>query len=210
MGSLLQQALTESGFQTQLAGNGRDGLRLAPGQDLLIVDVMMPTMNGWQLVRELRDNAHRMPVLFLTARDSVADRVKGLDLGDDYLLKPFALEELFARVRALMRRAQSSQDVLQFDNLWLARRSHDARRGDRWLHLSQTEFAVLEMLVLKAGTPVPKSAILREVWRDDATRDDNIVEVYISYLRAKLEAMGGSRLIHTVRGAGYVLESRET
>ncbi len=209
MAELLGQALRESGFDATLAPDGREGLRLAPGHDLVVLDVMMPALNGFGMARELRADANRVPVLFLTARDSVADRVKGLELGDDYLLKPFALEELLARVRALLRRAREAGDVLAYADLRLERRARRARRGDVWLPLSNTEFAVLEMLLLSPGVPVPKAALLREIWHDDPSRDDNIVEVYVSYLRAKLETMDRPRLVHTVRGVGYVLEARE-
>lgn len=209
MAELLEQALRESGFDVTLASNGREGLRLAPDHDLVVLDVMVPSMNGFEVARELRQNAYRMPLLFLTARDSVRDRVKGLELGDDYVLKPFALEELVARLRALLRRARDSQDVLEYADLWLDRRSRKARRGPDWLHLSGTEFAVLETFVLAPERTLPKSALIREVWHDDPGRDDNIVEVYVSALRNKMESMGRSRLIHTVRGAGYVLEARE-
>lgn len=209
MAELLEQALRESGFDVTLATNGRDGLRLAPDHDLVLLDVMMPSMNGFEVARELRQNAYRTPLLFLTARDSVRDRVKGLELGDDYVLKPFALEELIARIRVLLRRARDSQDVLEYADLWLDRRSRQARRGSDWLHLSVTEFSVLEMFVQSPETTLPKSALIREIWHDDAKRDDNIVEVYVSALRSKMESMGRLRLIHTVRGAGYVLEARE-
>lgn len=210
MAELLGQALRESGFEVTIATNGRDGLRLAPEHDLVVLDVMMPSMNGFDVARALRQDAYKTPLLFLTARDSVRDRVKGLELGDDYLLKPFALEELIARVRALLRRTRDSQDTLEYADLWLDRRNRQARRGTDWLHLSNTEFAVLEMLVLNPEATLPKSALIREIWHDAPTRDDNIVEVYISALRNKMESMGRSRLIHTVRGAGYVLEARES
>ncbi|CAN5393760.1 response regulator transcription factor [soil metagenome] len=210
MAGLLEQALRESGFEVVVASNGRDGLSLAVDRDALIVDVMMPVMNGFEMVRQLRSSGSRVPVLFLTAKDAVADRVKGLEIGgDDYLLKPFALEELLARVRALLRRARDTQDVLEYADLWLDRRERKARRGDEWLFLSNTEFALLETFLLSPETPLPKTTLLREVWHDDAARDDNIVEVYVSYLRSKTEARGRTRLLHTVRGAGYILQSRE-
>ena len=209
MSALLGQALGESGFAVTVAANGKDGLRLAPGYDLVVSDIMMPFMNGLEMVRGIRAEGLRMPILFLTARDSVADRVKGLEIGgDDYLLKPFALAEFVARVRALLRRSKESADVLEYEDLWLDRRERQVRRGPDWLFLSRTEFAVLEAFMLAPGTPLAKASLLRDVWHDDATRNDNIVEVYVGYLRGKIEAHGRSRLLHTVRGVGYVLESR--
>lgn len=210
MARLLQQALKESGFEVTLIADGRKALPLAPEHDLLLVDVMLPGMNGFDLVTELRQHAFKMPVLFLTARDGIQDRVRGLEIGDDYLVKPFALAELIARIGALLRRARDAQDVLSYADLKLDRRNRQAQRADTWLHLSATEFSVLEIFMLSPEVALPKSAILREVWHDDESRDDNIVEVYISYLRTKMEAMGRSRLLHTVRGTGYILESRET
>ena len=210
MSGLLAQALGESGFDVTRAEDGRAGLRLAPACDVAVVDVMMPFMNGFEMVRQLRTSGSRVPVLFLTARDAVADRVRGLELGgDDYLLKPFALDELVARLRALVRRAREAHDVLEYDDLWLDRRERKARRGTDWLFLSKTEFAVLEAFMLHPGTPLAKASLLRDVWHEDAARDDNIVEVYVSYLRQKTEFLGKPRLLHTVRGTGYVLEARE-
>jgi len=210
MSELLEQALQESGFDVSLASNGREGLRLAAECHLIVVDVMMPVMNGFEMVRQLRTSGVRVPVLFLTARDAVADRVRGLEMGgDDYLLKPFALSELIARVRALIRRAREAADVLEYADLWLDRRDRKVRRGEEWLYLSNTEFAVLEAFMLSPEVPLSKASLLRDVWHEDAVRDDNIVEVYVSYLRQKSEFMGRPRLLHTVRGIGYVLEARE-
>ena len=211
MCELLEQAFQEFGFDVATAPNGREGLRLAPKADVAIVDVMMPTMNGFEMVRQLRASGCRIPVLFLTARDAVPDRVKGFEIGgDDYLLKPFALDELVARVRALLRRARAANDVLEYADLWLDRRERKARRGEDWLFLSNTEFAVLEAFLLAPKVPLSKASLLRDVWHDDPSRDDNIVEVYVSYVRSKTEFKGKPRLLHTVRGTGYVLETRES
>ncbi len=210
MAGLLEQALRESDFEVSLASNGREGLRLAASQDVLVVDVMMPFMNGFEMVRQLRSSGVRVPALFLTARDAVADRVRGLEIGgDDYLLKPFALDELIARIRALVRRARESHDVLEYADLWLDRRDRKVRRGEEWLFLSNTEFAVLEAFMLSPEIPLSKASLLRDVWHEGSGRDDNIVEVYVGYLRQKTEFMGRPRLLHTVRGTGYVLETRE-
>ncbi len=210
MSELLGQALWESGFDSEVVRNGKDAIARAADCDLLVLDVMMPGMNGFEVARELRRNIVNKPILFLTARDSISDRVKGLDLGDDYLVKPFALEELLARVRALLRRSRNMQDVLEYADISLNRRDRVATRGEKPLSLSTTEFSVLEMFLLSPATVLPKSAILREIWNDDEARDDNIVEVYVSYVRNKLSVGGATRMIHTVRGVGYILESRES
>ena len=208
MAEILGQALTESGYAVTLAGDGREALARAAGHDLVVLDVMMPAMNGFEAARALRRDAHRLPILFLTARGSLDDRVKGLEIGDDYLLKPFALEELLARVAALLRRGRDAGDLLSYADLRLDRRSRRALRGATPLALSNTEFALLEAFLLSPGRPLSKAALLREVWQDDPSRDDNIVEVYVGYLRAKTETGGRARLIHTLRGVGYVLEAR--
>ena len=182
---------------------------MAADQDALIVDVMMPNMSGFQMVRDLREGGSTVPVLFLTAKDSVSDRVTGLDLGgDDYLVKPFKLDELFARVRALIRRAHTNSEVLTYADLWINLRTRKARRGQRWLYLSNTEFAILELFMRQPGTILSKENFLQEIWNDSDNRDNNVVEVFMRYLRIKLETMGDTRLIHTVRGRGYLLEAR--
>jgi DNA-binding response OmpR family regulator len=211
MSVLLEQALTESGFSVTVAENGREGLLKAKDQDLLVVDVMMPIMNGFEMVRRIREEGNLVPVIFLTSKDATSDRVKGLDLGgDDYLVKPFKLAELLARIRALLRRSVQQQDVITYGDLWMDRRARKVRRGERWLHLSNTEFSMLEVFMTRPGDTVSKETLLREVWNEDSFRDDNLVEVNIFLLRGKLEVMGMPRLIHTIRGKGYVLESRES
>jgi len=211
MSRLLEQALTESGFAVTLAENGKQGLALAEEKDLIIVDVMMPVMNGFEMVRRLRDACIKTPVLFLTARDSVDDRVKGLDIGaDDYLVKPFKLDELLARVRALLRRFRDVDEMLELEDLQVDTRTHKVKRGTANIYLSNTEYALLELLLRNAGQVVSKQTILKEIWDDETGyRDFNVVEVYIKYLRGKLEILGRSRLIHTVRGTGYIMRSSE-
>ncbi len=205
----LAQALRESGLEVEVAENGSAGLRLAPGFDALIVDVMMPVMNGFEMVRQLRGAGHQTPVLFLTARDGLDDLVKGLELGgDDYLAKPFRLQELFARLEALLRRARAGQDELVFDDMVLDRRRRKASRAGKSMALSNTEVALLEQFMIRPNVVLAKAAILRAVWDGDDVRDDNIVEVFVRHLRLKLEVGERPRLIHTVRGQGYVLGSR--
>ncbi|RYG33142.1 response regulator transcription factor [bacterium] len=209
LGELLDQAFRESGYAPKLVRNGRDGLRHAVGHDVLVVDVMMPVLNGFDMVRTLRSTACRIPVIFLTAKDAICDRVEGLQLGgDDYLLKPFALEELFARVEALLRRARSGCDLLSYADLRIDRRERLVYRGEDTIALSNTEFGLLEAFLLSPEVPLSKATLLRDVWHDEAVRDENIVEVYVGYLRAKTETRGRTRLLHTVRGQGYVLERR--
>ena len=209
MARVLAQAFEESGMAVAVAPDGVAGLRMAPRRDLLVVDVMMPAMNGFEMVRRLRAAGHRMPVLFLTARDGIDDLCKGLRLGgDDYLTKPFRLAELFARTDALLRRARESQDLLEHAYLRIDRRARKATRGGDPLGLSNTEFALLERLMLTPGEAVTKAAILREVWNEEGERDPNIVEAFVRNLRHKMEAGGRARLLHTLRGQGYVLEAR--
>lgn len=203
----MEQALQESGYTTTVADNGDEGLReLGSGEyDLAIVDVMLPGMDGFEVLRLARQKKVSTPVLMLTARAELDDRVKGLDLGaDDYLAKPFKLAELLARARALMRRGASS--YLQYGDLRMDPALRKVWRGERELFLSATEYTLLELLLRNAERPVPKDEILKVVWGDQEYRDANVVEVYISYLRNKLGRSGG-RLIHTVRKEGYVLRT---
>jgi two-component system response regulator MprA len=175
---------------------------------LLIVDVMMPAMNGLDMVRGLRARGHQMPVIFLTAKDSVENRVEGLAIGDDYLVKPFFLAELLARVQLQIRHARRAGDVLEYEDLQLDLRSRKAIRDGESIYLSNTEFALLELMFRTPETPVSKRVILKEVWGSETNYSPNVVEVYIGYLRGKLEAKGRSRLLQTMKGVGYILSSR--
>ena len=208
MSTPLAAALREEGYFVSVAGNGRLGLQAAPTHDVLIVDVMMPAMNGLDMVRELRARGHQMPVIFLTAKDAVEHRVEGLEIGDDYLVKPFFLAELLARVRLQIRHARRTGDILEYDDLQLDLRSRKAIRGSEAIYLSNTEFALLELLFRTPETPVSKRVILKEVWGSETNFSPNVVEVYIGYLRGKLEAKGRSRLLQTMKGVGYILSSR--
>ncbi|BBZ02929.1 response regulator MprA [Mycolicibacterium chitae] len=181
--------------------------------DAVILDVMMPRLDGLEVCRQLRSSGDDLPILVLTARDSVSERVAGLDAGaDDYLPKPFALEELLARMRALLRRTtgddQADSMAMTFADLTLDPATRDVTRGDRHISLTRTEFALLEMLIANPRRVLTRSRILEEVWGFDFPTSGNALEVYVGYLRRKTEAEGESRLIHTVRGVGYVL--RET
>lgn len=206
----LRRALTLKGFSVAVAEGGEEALgHLALGApDVVVLDVLMPDVDGIEVCRRLRQAGDRTPVLMLTARDAVEDRVLGLEAGaDDYLTKPFALEELVARVRALLRRAGSEDDVavLRFADLTLDESTFEARRGDRRLELTRTEFQLLGTLLLNPRRVVTREALFERVWGYELDLGSNSLAVYISSLRRKLEEGGEDRLIHTVRGVGYSL-----
>ena len=210
----LRRSLEFNGYHVSLASDGAEALASIGGNapDALVIDVMMPRLDGIETTRALRTAGNDLPILVLTARDSVGDRVEGLDAGaDDYLTKPFALEELLARLRALLRRAQAptedeTNEVLAFTDLTLNLATRDVRRGDRPIDLTRTEFALLEMFLRRPRRVLDRSFILEEVWGYDFPTTANSLEVYVGYLRRKTEAEGEPRLIHTVRGVGYVLK----
>ncbi|MDA0184618.1 response regulator transcription factor [Solirubrobacter phytolaccae] len=209
----LDRALRLDGYDVALAADGREALdRLADTrQDAVILDVAMPGVDGLEVCRRLRDAGDRTPVLMLTARDAVDDRVAGLDAGaDDYLVKPFALKELKARLRALLRRAEPTgpegASVLRFADLSLDRAAWEARRGARLLELSRTEFQLLALFLEHPKQVLTRSQIFERVWGYDFGSSSNSLGVYMGYLRRKTEEGGESRLLHTVRGVGYVLK----
>jgi len=209
----LERALELDGYEVELASDGAAAIaaieRRAP--DAIVLDVMMPVIDGLELARRLRRQGDRTPILMLTARDAVGDRVEGLDAGaDDYLVKPFALEELLARVRALLRRAHGAADAetLRFADLMLDLSSMQARRGGRTIELTVTEAHLLELLMRNPRQVLSRPQIYEGAWGYDFSATSNALEVYIGYLRRKTEAAGEPRLIHTVRGAGYVLRDR--
>ena len=212
----LRRSLTFNGYIVDLAVDGVDALdkTTSARPDAMVLDVMMPRLDGLEVCRRLRSTGDDLPILVLTARDSVSDRVAGLDAGaDDYLPKPFALEELLARLRALLRRTTSDvvgeqSETLEFADLSLDPATREVRRGERSISLTRTEFALLEMLMHNPRRVLTRSRILEEVWGYDFPTSGNALEVYVGYLRRKTEADGEPRLIHTVRGVGYVL--RET
>lgn len=211
----LRRSLTFNGYSVSLAEDGVEALTTISEErpDAVILDVMMPRLDGLEVCRQLRSTGDDLPILVLTARDSVSERVAGLDAGaDDYLPKPFALEELLARMRALLRRTtlddQADSETLTFADLTLDPVTRDVTRGTRHISLTRTEFALLEMLIANPRRVLSRSRILEEVWGFDFPTSGNALEVYVGYLRRKTEAEGEPRLIHTVRGVGYVL--RET
>lgn len=213
----LRRSLEFNGYQVELASDGAQALEaiVANRPDAMVLDVMMPRLDGLEVARRLRSTGDDLPILVLTARDTVSDRVSGLDAGaDDYLPKPFALEELLARLRALLRRAipdtQTGQaaETLSFADLTLDPGTREVRRGTREISLTRTEFALLELFLSYPKHVLTRSRILEEVWGYDFPTSGNALEVYVGYLRRKTEAANEPRLIHTVRGVGYVL--RET
>lgn len=207
---MLHRGLTLEGYKTDVASDGDQALRLVvqTTYDLIILDVVMPGTDGIEVCRRMRAAGEPLPILILTARDEVADRVVGLDAGaDDYLVKPFAYEELLARVRVLLRRRRSVEsDVLRFADLSLDTATWQVRRGERCLEsLSPTEFELLALFLRHPRQILRREQILEQVWGYDFAGETNVLDVYVGYLRRKLEAAGEPRLIHTVRGVGYVL-----
>lgn len=214
----LRRSLIFNGYTIVLAADGEEALDKVQSErpDMVILDVMMPKFDGLEVCRELRSQGDDIPILLLTARDSVSERVAGLDAGaDDYLTKPFALEELLARTRSLVRRAARPAavdtqqiEILKFEDLELDPATRDVTRGGRQISLTRTEFALLELLLRNPRKVLSRTTILEDVWGYDFPTSGNALEVYIGYLRRKTEADGEPRLIQTVRGVGYVL--RET
>jgi len=213
-GEYLRQGLVEASFIVDLVRDGLDGLHqgMSEEYDLAILDVMLPGIDGWRLLQELRKAGKEMPVLFLTARDQVEDRVKGLEMGaDDYLVKPFAFSELLARVRTLLRRGTKSKepDVLKIADLELDLLRRRVTRSGRRIELTSKEFALLELLLRRKGEVLPRSLIASQVWDMNFDSDTNVIEVAVRRLRSKVDDDFEPKLIRTVRGMGYVLEVPE-
>jgi len=213
----LRRSLQFNGYDVDMASDGAEALALvhAVNPDVIIMDVMMPRLGGLDATRALRSAGNDVPILVLTARDAISDRVEGLDAGaDDYLAKPFALDELLARLRALLRRVVPASDdpddvpLLTFADLTLDPNTREVKRGDRTISLTRTEFSLLQLFMERPKRVLDRSYILEEVWGFDFPTTANSLEVYVGYVRRKLESEGEKRLLHTVRGIGYVL--RET
>lgn len=209
---LLATSLRFAGFEVVTAGNGREAIEKAENEqpDLIVLDVMMPGMDGFEVTRRLRDAGRTYPVLFLTAKDATEDKVAGLGAGgDDYVTKPFSLDEVIARIRAILRRSRNAQEeddaILRVDDLSLNIDTHEVFLGEEEIDLSPTEFNLLHYLMLNANRVLSKAQILDRVWNYDFGGQANVVELYISYLRKKIDA-GRAPMIHTMRGAGYVLK----
>jgi two-component system, OmpR family, response regulator MprA len=204
----LQRALGLERYEVDLAQDGREALERVAAEryDAVVLDVSMPHLDGLEACRRMRAAGDRTPVLMLTARDAVDDRVAGLDAGaDDYLVKPFALRELQARLRALLRRIDGPSDELRFGDLRLEPSTRDVWRGDRRLELSRTEYALLELFLRHPRQVLERSTVFEQVWGYDFGATSNVLGVYMGYLRRKTEADGEARLLHTVRGVGYIL-----
>ncbi|NKB18621.1 MAG: response regulator transcription factor [Pseudanabaena sp. CRU_2_10] len=203
--------LSCEGYRISVAHDGLTGLMMAreSSPDLLVLDWMLPGLTGLEVCRRLRATGIDVPVILLTAKDEISDRVAGLDAGaDDYVVKPFSIEELLARIRAHLRRTQEpDRDILEFDDLTLNRRTRIVRRGEREIELTAKEFDLLEYLMTNPQQVLTRDQILEKVWGYDFMGDSNIIEVYIRYLRLKLEAEKEKRLVHTVRSVGYVMRN---
>jgi len=216
--SMLRRGLAFEGYSVRTARNGTDGLEavLQEEPDLIVLDIMMPGLDGWEVCRRLREAGSRMPILMLTAKDEVSDRVRGLDAGaDDYLMKPFALEELLARVRALLRRSSQTVETppedrkLQFEDVSLNLDTREVLRGGRVIELTAKEFDLLHLFMMNPRRVLSRDVLMDKIWGYDYSGESNVLEVYIAMLRNKLESNGESRLIQTVRGTGYVLKGEK-
>ena len=209
LAKFVQMELTYEGYEVSVAHDGLSGLMAARDQqpDLILLDWMMPGLSGVEVCRRLRSTGATMPIIFLTAKDEVSDRVSGLNAGaDDYVVKPFSIEELIARVRAHLRRNDPQEaEILQFSDLSLNRKTREVFRGERGIELTAKEFDLLDYLLAHPRQVLTRDQILEKVWGYDFMGDSNIIEVYIRYLRLKLESEGEDRIIQTVRGVGYVL-----
>lgn len=210
--SMLRRGLAFEGYLVVTAANGAEGLKQIMEQDpdLLIVDVMMPQIDGWEVVRRVREGGGDLPILMLTAKDEIGDRVRGLDLGaDDYLVKPFALEELFARVRVLLRRRaerpEQATNRLSYEDIMLDLDTREVFRGGKLVELTTKEFELLSLFLQNPKRVLSRDIIMEKIWGYDYSGESNVLEVYIALLRQKTEEYGDKRIIQTVRGAGYVL-----
>jgi len=209
MAELLRKGLTEEGHTATCASDGAEGLSLAKSYDfdVIILDVMMPRLSGYEMAKRLRAEKVRTPILMLTAKDSVPDIVRGLDLGaDDYMTKPFSFDELVARLRAVKRRALASQETtLRVGDLVLDPAGREVLRGEQRISLTRTEYNLLERLVYRAGKVVPRQALIEAVWGFDREIEENTLDAFMHLLRNKIDPPGRPKLIHTVRGVGYMI-----
>lgn len=210
--SMLRRGLAFEGYKVNIANQAKVGLKLVMEStpDLIILDVMMPEIDGWEVCQRIRESGIQVPILMLTAKDDVQDRVKGLDMGaDDYLVKPFALEELFARVRALLRRnVENSENITQrlsFEDIVMDLDSREVLRDGRIIELTTKEFDLLHLFLVHPKRVLSRDLIMEKIWGFDFSGESNVLEVYIALLRQKMEDHGSKRLIQTIRGAGYVL-----
>lgn len=213
LADLLRKGLQEEGYVVAIAANGPMAVEMAQASqfELILLDIMLPGMDGFQVAHRLRRGGNRVPILMLTARDATPDIVQGLDLGaDDYLTKPFSFEVLLARIRALLRRGPVSYSVkLRVGDLELDPGSHEVTRGGQVVNLTRTEFHLLEYLMRRHGQVIPRDVLIEAVWGYDRNIESNTLDAFIRLLRSKVEGDGGPKLIHTVRGVGYVAREQE-
>ncbi|MBI5902262.1 MAG: response regulator transcription factor [Deltaproteobacteria bacterium] len=210
---IIRQGLEEEGYVVDVAHDGEEGLYMAEHfpLDAIVLDITIPVMDGLTLLGRIRKKGNMTPVMLLTARDSILDKIKGLDAGaDDYLTKPFVFGEILARIRSLLRRkAVVKEAVVRIADLEINTASHEVRRGGKPIALSAREYALLEYLAYRKGSVVTRTEIVEHIYNEDAEMDSNVVDVYINYLRNKVDKDFGEKLIHTVRGAGYMLKEEE-
>jgi heavy metal response regulator len=210
LAAIIKQGLEEEGYVVDVAHDGEEGLYMAESYpiDVMVLDVMLPLMDGLTVLSNLRKKGVQTPVILLTARDALIDKIKGLDTGaDDYLTKPFVFEELLARIRSLIRRKTTVKEaVIRIADLEIDTASHQVKRAGKPIALSAKEYSLLEFLAYRKGAVVSRTDIVEHIYHEDADMDSNVVDVYINYLRNKIDKEFSSKLIHTVRGAGYILK----
>lgn len=211
LAAIIRQGLEEENYVVDVAHDGEEGLYMAENfsADVVILDIMLPVMDGLTVLTKMRHKGINTPVIMLTARDSLVDKIKGLDIGaDDYLTKPFVFGELLARIRSLIRRkVDVKQAAIRIDNLEINTANHEVKRGEKVITLSAREYALLEYLAYRKDNVVSRTDIIEHIYHEDSDMDSNVVDVYINYLRNKIDKGAGKKLIHTVRGAGYMLKS---
>ncbi len=211
--NFIKKGLEEENYLVDTAFNGKDGFEIAVSApyDLIIMDLMLPYINGFDLCKKLRESGVNTPILMLTVRDSVEDKVKGLDSGaDDYLTKPFAFEELLARIRALLRKRNIvEKTILKIDDLEMDLISHKVKRGGKEINLTSKEYALLEYLLRNKGKIVTRTMIYQNVWDIGFDTETNVIDVFVNYLRKKIDGNGSKKLIHTIRGKGYMLQEED-
>ncbi|TAN62571.1 response regulator transcription factor [bacterium] len=211
LAAIIRQGLEEENYVVDVAHDGEEGLYMAENfsADVVILDIMLPVMDGLTMLTKMRHKGISTPVIMLTARDSLVDKIKGLDIGaDDYLTKPFVFGELLARIRSLIRRkVDVKQAAICIDNLEINTANHEVKRGGKGITLSAREYALLEYLAYRKDNVVSRTEIIEHIYHEDSDMDSNVVDVYINYLRNKIDKGAGKKLIHTVRGAGYMLKS---
>ncbi len=210
LAEIIAKGLTEEGYAVDIAHDGEDGLYMAQNYplDVIVLDIMLPKMSGIEILKALRKEGNTTPVLLLTAMDTLSNKIEGLDVGaDDYLTKPFEFGELLARIRALLRRESDAKEaVIQIADLTIDTRSHEVKRGEISISLSAREYLLLECLAYNKDTVMSRTAIVEHIYNEDFDMDSNVIDVYINYLRNKIDKGFDKKLIHTVRGSGYILK----